>query len=51
MDANRHPFTEQPGSLVCAACGMTRGSVRHSYLGSTRHITAKPSRRAPKAAE
>lgn len=35
----RHPFRPQTGSLVCSVCGMTRGSVRHSVLGSTRHIT------------
>lgn len=35
----RHAFAATTGSLVCATCGMTRGSVRHSYLGSNRHIT------------
>ena len=36
----RHAFTPDANRpIVCATCGMTRGSVNHSYLGSNRHIT------------
>ena len=39
LEKARHAFQPDPGRpIVCADCGMTRGSVHHSYLGSTRHI-------------
>jgi hypothetical protein len=38
----RHPFkASAERAILCAICGMTRGSIYHSKLGSNKHLLAQ----------
>ncbi len=47
----RHPFKAQAASALCAVCGLSRLTVRHSTMGQNFDLLAERQRRAARRAK